>query len=150
MNLQIWQGVGSISLLTAGAVWDIRTRKIPYYLLAAGMLPAVLFLCLRTGQSSLVSVTGKVTEVLFCFLPGLFLLLLSLITDKKVGMGDGLMLLILGGMEGGRIAGLTFCCGLFLQSLFAVAVLVLRKANKQTALPFVPFLLLGRILIFLK
>lgn len=120
MNLEIWQEIGSIGILAISTFWDIRFKKIPLYLMAAGILPGLILLGLRLGQSTGSTFGGKLMETAGCFLPGLFLLLLSFLTERKVGMGDGLLLLIIGAMEGAGITGFVFCWGLFLQSLFAV------------------------------
>ncbi|CDA68248.1 MAG: hypothetical protein PUB44_06665 [Clostridium sp.] len=148
MNLEIWQEIGSIGILAISTFWDIRFKKIPLYLMAAGILPGLILLGLRLGQSTGSTFGGKLMETAGCFLPGLFLLLLSFLTERKVGMGDGLLLLIIGAMEGAGITGFVFCWGLFLQSLFAVVLVILRKADRKTELPFVPFLLMGRLILF--
>ena len=120
MNLEIWQEIGSIGILAISTFWDIRFKKIPLYLMAAGILPGLILLGLRLGQSTGSTFGGKLMETAGCFLPGLFLLLLSFLTERKVSMGDGLLLLIIGAMEGAGITGFVFCWGLFLQSLFAI------------------------------
>ncbi len=148
MDLGIWQKVGSIGILAISTLWDIRFKKIPFYLMAAGILPGLILLGLRFGQSTGSTFGGKLMETAGCFLPGLFLFLLSFLTERKVGMGDGVLLLIIGAMEGGRITGFVFCWGLFLQSLFAVVLVILKKADRKTELPFVPFLLMGRLILF--
>ena len=38
MNLEIWQEIGSIGILAISTFWDIRFKKIPLYLMAAGIL----------------------------------------------------------------------------------------------------------------
>lgn len=113
MNLEIWQEIGSIGILAISTFWDIRFKKIPLYLMAAGILPGLILLGLRLGQSTGSTFGGKLMETAGCFLPGLFLLLLSFLTERKVGMGDGLLLLIIGAMEGAGITGFVFCWGLF-------------------------------------
>lgn len=149
MNLGIWQKIGSIGILAISTFWDIRFKKIPLYLMAAGMFSGLILWGLRFGQSTgSTTFGGKLMETAGCFLPGLFLLFLSFLTERKVGMGDGVLLLIIGAMEGGRITGFAFCWGLFLQSLFAVILVILKKADRKTELPFVPFLLMGRLMLF--
>lgn len=117
MNLEIWQEIGSIGILAISTFWDIRFKKIPLYLMAAGILPGLILLGLRLGQSTGSTFGGKLMETAGCFLPGLFLLLLSFLTERKVGMGDGLLLLIIGAMEGAGITGFVFCWG----TVFAIS-----------------------------
>lgn len=142
--------IGSLSLLSAGSIYDIRTKKVPFKLLAVGTLAGFFFLCHRVwANMGHEAVSQLIGESLGCLAPGLLLMVLSLITEKKVGMGDALMLLFIGGMEGNSIVWTVFCLALFVQSLAAVLLLILKKANKQTALPFIPFLLVGRLILLI-
>lgn len=50
--------------------------------------------------------------------------------------------------RGGEKVLLVFGTGLFLQSLVAVVLLLLKKAKKQTQIPFAPFLLAARMMLF--
>jgi len=78
--------------------------------------------------------------------PGVALLLLSVAT-KTVGSGDGAVLALLGAAVGFQKSLLVFGVGLFLTALCSVVLLVLRKANRNTCLPFLPFLTVGWFLI---
>ena len=83
------------------------------------------------------------------FCPGPAFTATDLITEKKVGIGDGIMLLLIGGMEGAGVVWAVFCLALFVQSLAAAVLLICKKANRKTALPFIPFMLIGRLLLFI-
>lgn len=136
--------MGVIILLIAGSFFDIGWKRIPTALLAAGGAWAVVCMILQILQEGAGAALGAALISVF---PGAALLLLSLVTEKKIGSGDGLILILLGLFEGVECAVPVFCLGLFLQSLLAVGLLILKKANTQTCIPFLPFLLASRLLL---
>lgn len=77
---------------------------------------------------------------------GCFLFAVKFSHGKEGGYGDGILLMILGFMEGLSAVVFTCCMALFFQSLVAVVLVVAKKADKQTEIPFVPFMFLARIL----
>lgn len=139
---------GAVGLLAAGGIFDVKSKKIPFVVLGAGGIWSVIGLVFKAAE------TGILQTLLFILtgiVPGAVLVVLSFLTEKKIGYGDGIVLMILGCMEGAGTAFLVFCTGLFLQSLFAVGLLIVKKADKQSCIPFVPFLLAARImLLFLQ
>ena len=56
------------------------------------------------------------------------------------GYGDGVALLILGMISGAGKSLMIFGFSLFLAAVFSVVMLVLGKAGRNTAIPFLPFL----------
>lgn len=136
------QTAGSIMILGIGSFFDMKWKKIPSALFLAGAVWAAVCVLLRMPQEGAVE---ALTQAAVSLLPGAALLILSFMTEKKVGAGDGLTLLLLGLYEGMELALGVFCLGLFLQSLLAVVLLVLKKADKQSCIPFLPFLLAARL-----
>ncbi len=142
--------IGAILLLTVCGICDLRWKKIPVWAFVAGGVWAFICLFLRLFGKGDFAQEGFLREIggfLAAVLPGAIFLVLSFLTEKKVGYGDGLLLIILGLMEGVKAVAFTCCMGLFLQSLVAVFLVILKKANKQTEIPFVPFLFLARIIL---
>ena len=136
--------IGVFITLLVGSFYDVRHKTIPLRVLGAGGIWAVINSIFLVGENG---VLPALQTILGGMLPGAGLLLLGFLTEKKVGYGDGIVLIIMGILEGGQTVFLTFCVGLFLQSLFAVLLVILKKADKQTKIPFLPFLLAARILI---
>lgn len=136
---------GAVGLLTAGCIFDVRSKKIPLIVLGAGGIWSVAGLIIKAVETG---ISQMLLFAISAILPGVVLLVLSFLTEKKIGYGDGIILMILGCMEGARMAFLVFCIGLFLQSLLAVGLLIVKKADKQSCIPFVPFLLAGRMALF--
>lgn len=136
--------VCTLGVLAVSSIYDIKNKQIPLWILCVGFVPAggSLIVCgIMSGWFEVL------TAAVLSLLPGAGLLVLSFLSEKKVGTGDGLLLMLIGLLEGSRIVLLVFCAGLFLQSLSAVLLLILKRAEKQTCIPFAPFLLAARILL---
>lgn len=131
-------------ILFISSIFDCRDRRIPVVLLAIGGVWAVVLFLFTVPEQGVG--TALLTAVL-SVLPGVGLLLLSFLTEKKVGAGDGMLLIVLGILQGGEKVLFLFCVGLFIQSLFAVVLLLLHRAHKETRIAFAPFLLLAELLL---
>ncbi len=122
-------------LLLTGSYFDIRYRALPNRFLLAGMLLAAVLAVLFRPVSwfSLVGGVGL----------GMAVVGLSVLTKGGIGKGDGLFLGVLGINLGFSGLFFIFLCALLLAAFVAAAVLVLRKGNRKSAFPFVPFLALA-------
>lgn len=120
------------------AVFDIRKREIPLMMLIFGI-------CTALGMNLWQIFNGALSmaEAGFALLPGVFLLFISFCTREKVGYGDGLLLLISGLLIGFYSCCLSFFIGLICSSICALFLMVLRKAEKNSEMPFAPFLVIG-------
>lgn len=120
--------------------YDIRYRRVPVWMVLLGGTAAAgsgIFQCICLGSSSADFFTGMI--------PGAVLLLLAL-TTRKAGWADGVVLMLLGCVLGFRQCILTVTCSLILISAVSVVLLILKKADKGTAVAYVPFLTIGFVL----
>ncbi len=124
------------------AVFDIKKRVIPIRILIIGGMLG-LGICLGQMYQTKQSAMDFMMTFGCSLLPGSFLLLLGFLTGEKVGYGDGLLLLVVGLFLGFYPCLLILCSSLVLLSLCALILLCLRKVNKSSRLPFVPFLAMG-------
>ena len=124
--------------LSICTVFDIRKKEIPFILAGMGMAAAVVFTIWRIGNGSIFA-----AQILQSLLPGLFFLLTGWCTKEKVGYGDGILLLITGLVVGFHQCFTGLCIGLFLSAIFGVLLLLLHKAQKNSRIPFVPFMMMG-------
>lgn len=136
----------SIIILGICCYFDLKSKSIPnvIFLVVALVTLADLIMQAVTGDISDI-IINKVTGML----PGILLLILSRVTKEKVGQGDGTLLIILGFLMSFHDTVIILCIGLFLQSLLASFLLIIKRVDKQTQIPFVPFLLVGNIIVFL-
>ena len=125
-------------LLTA-SIMDIRTRRLPAWMLALGGAAAVMAAVCRCGFT-----TAEYLEIIKGCIPGAFLLFM--------GMADGIALIFLGICLGGKTCLAVFMLSLLIISLFSGILLALRRVGPGTRLPYLPFLsaawLLGQAVLF--
>lgn len=131
------RGERNMWFVSITAVWllvisiiDVRKRRVPVWTLAIGGI-LVLIKCICRN--------GEYLDVISGMLPGVFLLLTAFVS-QKAGYGDGVALLILGMISGAGKSLMIFGFSLFLAAVFSVVMLVLGKAGRNTAIPFLPFL----------
>lgn len=141
LKMRIADSVGKIAFiifLSVCAVFDIKKREIPIVLIFLGGIFAVGIKLFQifSGEIAVVSVGSS----LFI---GLIFLLISFCTREKVGYGDGLILLVSGLVLGFYQCFLGLCLSLLLSSVYALLLLLMRKAERNSGMPFVPFLTIG-------
>lgn len=133
----MWIWVSMTGWLLVSSVMDIRTRRLPVWLLAMGSgLSAVAVLYQKSGY----------IEVLWGIMPGLLLLAIAFIT-QKAGYGDGIVLSCLGMVLGGEKGLLLFGISSFLLALCSLVLLVFRKVGRNTGMPYLPFLTVAWIAV---
>lgn len=134
---KIMKAVGIFVFLMLCSLQDIREKRLP-----------VKMLVFSGGLFFLVSlVSGELFNEgrLLALMPGMAALVLAFLTREQIGYGDGACLVVLGLLVSaerliGAIAG-----GLFLISACSILLLVRKKANRKTTLPFMPFLTVGML-----
>ena len=132
----------AMAILVVCSVYDLKYRKIPlwiigiaFFLVAIEVAGGFVFgLPLKSGK-----------EYVCAVLPGVFMLFLAYFSKEQVGFGDGILLIVIGLLTDFEQAIWVLCVGLFMQSLIAVVLVILKKANKQSLIPFVPFMLVAEV-----
>lgn len=123
------------------SVLDIRNRRLPIWLLAAGGIFASVFHVIWRGFPVILVVAGGAVGIVF--------LAVSKVTEEGFGYGDSILIGILGVYLGfWNLLNLLVVTFLFASGT-AMAVLAKRKFRKKTVLPFVPFLGIGYVVIML-
>lgn len=90
-----------------------------------------------------------IENLIMSLLPGIILLIFSKLLKGSVGEGDAYLIILTGLMLGNDMNLRLLMGGLFLSVCFAVFLILARKKDKTTAFPFVPFLFISYILIFI-
>lgn len=137
MTITEWITLGYLGILS---VWDIRKKELPVSLLAVGGGMALIREIFMLGTKQ-----WSIQDAVIGAIPGLLLLGIALV-QGGVGTGDGLVLLILGGLLGRKA-----CVGGFLWGSFGAAVAAglfwwFGKKSSHWRFPFLPFLTAGVIL----
>ena len=108
------------------ALWDIKFRRAPHWLFAAGFLAGCIFAA---------AAERTLTSVLLALIPGLLLLLLSVLTEGGVGAGDGLFYASLAGFLDPRDSFLILLASVFLAGLAALFLYAIKR-DRKASIPF--------------
>jgi leader peptidase (prepilin peptidase)/N-methyltransferase len=114
---------------------DIRKKKIHLALIGAGFLCIAAYSFWSGGITSWNRAAGLSL--------GIISLLLNPVTRGQIGIGDGLIVSIIGiGLGFNRLAFM-LVYGLFGAAIFSIGLIIFRKVNRKDTIPFIPFLLFG-------
>lgn len=131
--------VMGVFLLIEG-IRDLEKHKVSMItVVIAGVIGVIL-------QFGIIQENGL--EILGGILIGVVLLLLAKITREKIGYGDGWIFVVTGIYLGFHSNMYLLLLSLFLASLVSICLLVFKKVNRKTELPFVSFILPGYLLLF--
>lgn len=129
--------IGSMLLLCT--VQDVQKKKVSTWIILLGAV--AIGICIPFCSSI------GILDRLGGFIIGVLVIMISLVSHGKIGLGDGALLCVTG-------LGLGFWGNLELFGfalLFAgglsVILLTFRLANRKKSIPFVPFMLLGFVIL---
>jgi len=114
---------------------DFRKKKIHIALIIIGGLIILIYSFLSEDLAFSNRIAGLTL--------GLILLLLNPVTGGQIGIGDGLIVSILGIGLGFNHLAFILAYSLFGSAAFAVGLILFRKAGRKFTMPFIPFLFLG-------
>lgn len=121
--------------LTSLTYFDVKTKRLPLRLVI-GFGLFIILTCLVNGHF-------ESWEVLIRMMPGIFLLMIAFITKEAIGYGDGFVILLIGLMLDIQISIRFILIALLLSALASISLLFLKKGDRQTRIPFIPFLLMA-------
>lgn len=129
-----------IILLVCG-IQDIKSKRISLWIIILGAL-LIVSGALISGRCSVFDRIGGLAV-------GACVLLISIATKGKIGLGDGLLLCVTGLTLGfwGNIE--LFGLALLLAAVLSIFLLVFRLADRKKSIPFVPFLFFGYLFIMI-
>lgn len=126
-----------------GSIQDIKKRKISNVYLWTGGIVGFVFRIIDYNHNLQAIIDWILTVV-----PGLLILLLSKKSKEKIGVGDGLVLLVLGNIM--TFVEICILLQIAMCLLFIVALILWssRKFPKDYPIPFLPFLWLSHLLLW--
>lgn len=119
-------------LLLYPTIEDIRCKK--FYVWPVAVISFVF------AAAEIYVHADSLTVILTGCLPGLLLFLVSKISRGAIGAGDAAVLTGLGSMAGWQTASELCLLALFLCSAVGLFMILVKRADKKTSLPFIPFL----------
>lgn len=133
--------IGCLFYLGSLTVLDIRSKRLPIWMLGIGGAVAVVFQLFWQQEPFILIAAGGAVGIVF--------LAVSKVTEEAFGYGDSVLIGILGIYLGFwnllNLLVVTF----LLAAGAAMAVLIKQRFHRKTVLPFVPFLETGYLIIVL-
>lgn len=127
--------IGSVLYLCILSIIDIKTRKLPIWLLAAGSTGSIIVRAYQADIPLTLVFAGGITGVVFIGI--------SKMTREAIGYGDSLCIMNIGIYLGiWKLIGVLLLSFL-LSALFAAMLLVYKRFNRKVGYPFIPFLLIA-------
>lgn len=135
--------IGLMSLVVYDLRWMLLPNKIVFTLYwIAGVMILVQMLAVGSVEPLWRAVIGVIVG------GGLFYLLFQISNGRWIGGGDVKLGFLLGAVVGGpEQALLMLFIASLLGSLFSIPLLLSKKANKGTRIPFGPFLIMGTFIV---
>lgn len=131
----------SIIFLAINCATDIKSKKISLILSVVFGVFGVIMNITVGSQSGYSVCLGT--------LLGIFLILLSKITKEAIGMGDGLVVSVLGIFNGGTRSLSTLLYAFMVSSVISILLLSIKKVSRKEKLPFIPCLLAGYLIVLI-
>jgi leader peptidase (prepilin peptidase)/N-methyltransferase len=126
-------------LLLICAIQDLTKKRV--YLWVIGIGSALTFICLPFIEKlSVANCIGGLAV-------GLVTLMISKMTDGKIGVGDGILLCVTGIGLGFWNNLELFGIALFLAAVISIFLLLSRIVDRKKSIPFIPFLFAGYLII---
>lgn len=119
-------------LLLVGALSDLKSKTISIIIPMAGSISGVLLLFLSGNKESLV--IGAVF--------GMIIFLISVVV-KDFGIGDGLMIFVLGILRGINICMESILIAFVISTAWGIVLLLIKRKKEKMLIPFLPFLLVS-------
>lgn len=133
----IIKNISLLALLLPSAWLDIKQKKIWLPWLAVFFLEAVVLMFI--GVSSWrVCLVGMI--------PGVLLIIISLISQGAIGLGDGYLVCVIGSLTGLERVMIILTGAMLISAATGMFLIIFRHWGRKSTLPFVPFLLIAFIL----
>ena len=131
--------VAASVLLFAAGIMDLKSKTISREIILLLLITCLSGALIRVFMSRGIGLWEVVGGVLigFCAIG------LSMISNEQIGRGDGFVIVAIGLILGFRKCLFAVCIASIIMTLVSVIVLIWRKGNRNTRLPFIPALFAG-------
>lgn len=127
---------------------DIKERQIYLLPLLLGGVAAFSISIIMCIQEPIEETMKSIFSwLIFPLLFGVFLVLLVALSKGQIGMGDGYLALVLSLCLGVTKEIRTLCVSVILSGIFCIGLIFCNKDRMWKKIPFVPFLLVGLIVV---
>lgn len=137
MEIDIWIKVLVGIMLCICGIKDMRTKTVPLYII--GITAVLLCIALPfAGKMVIIDIIGGI-------FPGLLLLIVSKVSRGQIGMGDGIVFCVTGIGLGLWLNIWLLMYSLLLAAVFGLLLMIVKRAGKRRAIPFMPFVFIAYI-----
>ena len=140
-----WKAGVWILFMVINSIFDLKKKRISLRICVLAGLIGGAFGVWDVWQEN-VDFISAIKDVLIAMLPGIAVFVICFVSRQAIGAGDGIIVFItglyFGAMETAEILLLALICS----SLTGIYLMIFKKVNKKTEIPFVPFLLAGYLL----
>lgn len=139
-GLQVISRIICLGMLAGLSVTDLKCRRISGAMLMLGSILAAGYMLLAGKE--------HIRPALGGLMIGLVFVLVSRVTREQLGYGDSWLMCILGAYLGTWNLLALLCTAWMAAALAAIAVLAARRCGRGTALPMVPFITAGYVVMW--
>lgn len=134
-----------IFLLIVFSIYDIRTMHLPIWIVSINILISILAIALDVmkGKRSLTDYGLTLFLTVIILMTSVFFKILKI---EAIGFGDGLIMISINLCFGAENAIVIFCISFLLSAIISGVLMVIKKVNRKTRIPFVPFLTTGTLI----
>lgn len=141
MSLAMIKSITLIIFLVISSIFDLKKKMVPLALIT---LAGVLVLLL-----SMFDPTMSWAKSLCGTLLGLLLLFIGKVFKGTIGAADGLVMIVVGFVMGIYGSCVVLFYSLFLAAMVSIVLLIFKKVNKKDSIPFIPFILVTYVGVYL-
>lgn len=146
--LMIWNFIAISTVVLISGVIDFHCHKIPNRVLLAGAGCRILLLLFMLFFLREDFLTQLLMSVIGCVVSLLVMLLISMISKQGIGYGDVKLYACIGFYLGLLDTYYVLFYAVFLAALYAVYVLLVKRGDRKTKIPFGPFTYFGFVLVY--
>jgi leader peptidase (prepilin peptidase)/N-methyltransferase len=128
----------TLAFLTVNSITDLKNKRV-YLVVSVAFAIAGIIVNIIFRRHSLIS-------ILLSLGIGVILIIISKVTREAIGMGDGIIILVLGVLNGAYENLLISLYGFLISFLVSAFLLITRKFGRKDKIPFIPCLLAGYII----
>ena len=86
-------------------------------------------------------------EIAISMIPGVIVLIVSIVSHEEIGRGDGLMIINMGIMLGIEKNVMLLMISLFVCAIVSLFMIAVKKVGKKYEIPFAPFLMVALVIM---
>ena len=149
-NIAGWNNFVKFSVITliiaSAATIDLRTRRIPNVLIAFGLAVRVIMYVVELVFFSEDVLSIFINDMIGFAIGFGILFLAAIISKGSVGFGDVKLFAVIGLFGGAILTYSTLLAALIFNTIASVVIIIVKKKNRKTAIPFGPAIFAGYLI----